>query len=275
MSTTPFIVSTGKSDTANTSEDSVAASGSCAYAVWDSVWFTRSCSNGASGTWSTPVQIRNKCCFSATDFHAAREPIVTANGSNVYVTWTGDVTGKYEAYVQVSNDNGKSFTDGTWRSVNLTNDFSSAREVQASEWGNLVAVTYFGQNTTGPVNQWVSVSTNGGNSFFPPHELLSLRHGEPGFGGVLAYGSNIYVFWPHGARGGITQMYFEASVDSGSTWAGSRPSPISNGSSVGMMSNCGNVCDNGPMLAASGSHVYLVWQQILSTGNIEILFSAH
>lgn len=88
------------------------------YLTWDSIFFTRSADNGTS--FSKAVQIDSICC----PRNLSSEPMIAASGTNVYITWTSNSNGPYEAYVAVSHDYGTTFAV-----TNLSGNFLSAREL--------------------------------------------------------------------------------------------------------------------------------------------------
>ena len=191
-------------------EDMTVAGKSNTYITWDSIFFTRSLDNGT--TFSKALRINNLCC----PHNLSREPMIAAFGTNVYITWTSNSIGPYEAYVAVSHNNGTTFTV-----TNLSGNFIGARELQVSSSnGTDVYVTYRGQNTTNTVDQYISVSHDNGTTFSKPIELAIQPGPMIGFGGVLANGTSVYTFWPHGAAGKVEQMFFQASKDACITFAG-------------------------------------------------------
>ena len=65
--------------------------------------------------------------------------MIAAFGTNVYITWTSNSIGPYEAYVAVSHNNGTTFTV-----TNLSGNFIGARKCRfvSSSNGTDVYVTY-------------------------------------------------------------------------------------------------------------------------------------
>ncbi len=232
-------------------EQAVAAWGSYVYVVWGpGASFV--VSKDAGATFSSVTEIGS----------GSREAMIVASANDVYVTWTSETTGSYQAYVAVSQNHGSSFTV-----TNLSGNFLSAREVQLAANGTNVYVTYRGQATTNTVNQYINVSNNNGTSFGLPIDLAAQTQGQTGFGGVIASGSNVYAMWPHSDSSGISQMYFSASQDSGSTWGGLQQLSASSTGATGM----NDPGDAGPMLATGNGHVFVVWPDT-SVGSGDIIF---
>ena len=238
-------------------EDMALAGTSQVYLTWDSIYFMNSSDNGT--TFSTAVKINTACCPNAK----SREPMLSASGKNVYITWTSNSNGPYEAYVAVSQNLGANFTV-----TNLSGNFLGARELQISSSNSSeVYVNYRGKNTTRTVDEYINVSHDNGTTFTKPIELAKQSGPMVGFGGVHANGTSVYAFWPHGAAGNIEQMFLQASQDAGSTFGGVQQASSSTKGIVGM----NDPGDAGPMIGVSGPHVYVVWQDS-STGNGDIYF---
>jgi hypothetical protein len=269
--TSPLAVRTGFAE-----EDQVSVSGNCVYVVGDSIWFRASCDKGV--TWSPEIKLNAgqnpPGCYFPTC--AAREPMIAVSGSDVYVTWPANgPLGLYHAYIAVSNDNGAHFVV-----KDLSPGFKSAREIQVASCtsSNLqvpcsstkdVFVTFRGQLTTSTVNQYVVVSHDEGATFAAPVNVANQKGAQVGFGGLGVDGNNIYVQWPHAGSNGVSQIFIQSSQDDGATWGGVQQVSASTSGAVGL----NDPGDQGPMVAASGGHVYVVWQDG-SSGKGDIYFRA-
>src|SRR5262249_54127157 len=137
-------------------EDQNAAVGNFVYAVWDSIYFSVSSNNGQ--TWSTPVQLKPSSCIFPC---IGREPMISASGSNVYVTFPMGCLGggcSYSTEIAVSHNSGQSFAP--------TKDISSStlsntREVQVASLGSIVLVTSRGtSNSVKGTQQYIYVSSD-------------------------------------------------------------------------------------------------------------------
>ena len=265
-----FSLTTAASISSTTSafgEDESACVGNYVYVVWDSIYFTASANNGA--TWSTIQQLKASGGSGGT---LSREPMVAAAGTNVYVTYPSDVTGSYQDYIVVSNNNGATFAAPMMISTGMNN----SREVQNGAIGNTVYVTARGKMPgVGGTQQYVYVSSNAGGSFTSPILLGKLPNPENGFGGIAIDGgnANVYVAWIHRALKGVSnpqQIFLSGSNDGGSTWTAPVQVSHSVNGTVGYGDPSGG---QGPMVAASNGMVYVVWQDN-TTGNGDIYFAS-
>ena len=269
-----FVFSTAKSLSTTSSahgEDENACSGPYVYAVWDSIYFTRSTNNGV--TWSTVKQLKPS---GGSGGSLSREPMISASGPNVYVTFPSNATptGQYETFVVVSNNHGATFALAEDISINF---MTNTREVQVLASGANVWITTRGKSmTVGGTQQYVYTSNNNGSTFSAP--ILAggskLPNPENGFGGLAVNGTNVYVQWIHNPPGknfkGIQQIFLSASQDSGNTFASYQQLSQSTAGTIGYGDPSGG---QGPQVAASGSHVYSVWIDLSSNAG-DVLFVA-
>ena len=244
-------------------EDEIAAIGSYVYATWDSVYFTASSDYGHS--WSTPIQLRPSTCVYPC---AGREPMVSATGSDVYVTFPmGGLggTSTYSTIVNVSHDHGL-----TWTQTDLSKGIiSNTREVQVTSDGSNVYVTSRG-NQTGGTQQYAYVSNDEGVTWSKPILLGQLTSGtENGFGGFALDNTSgaVYIQWPHGK---VSQLYLSESINNGLNWSSPQQVSSSTGGVVAMGDPKGG---QGPMSAADHGQLYLVWED-KSTGGGDIYFTS-
>src|SRR5207249_3507142 len=105
----------------------------------------------------------------------AREPMIAAAGSDVYVTYPAKTTssGTYDAYVVVSQDHGatfRSFGGFNWKDLSL--GLTSAREVQVEASGSNAYVTFRGTKTgTQGTQQYICITSNDGTTWTCPPPL--------------------------------------------------------------------------------------------------------
>jgi len=267
--TSPVQINTGESGRHRAVEDELAAVGDYVYAVWDSIWFTSSALGGVGSTWQNPLFLKPASCVLPC---IGREPMISANGTNVYVTFPmGGAHGvsSYSVEIAVSHNNGKTFAPAMDISgPTLTN----TREDQVVSYGMDVYVTSrgtpMGSSTT---EQYAYVSTDSGNTFSAPIALASppLSGPENGIGGLALDHSNgdVYIQWVHGS---LSQVYISESVDRGSTWSSAQQVSASVSGVIAMGDPHGG---QGPMAAAYGGHVYVVWED-MTTGNGDIYFTS-
>ena len=269
--TTPKQIS---STTSSHREDESDCSGNHVYVVWDSIYFTVSTNNGA--TWAPVKQLRPA---GGSGGSLSREPMISANGTNVYVTFPSDSTpdGSYQTFIVVSNNYGASFAPAKDLSYG---HLSNAREVQVTSDHSDVYITSRGQSANySGTQQYVYVSNNNGSTFTAPHLVggTKLPNPENGFGGVAIDKSNgnVYVQWIHNPPGkslkGIQQIFLSASQDFGATW--STTQQLSNSPVNGTLGYGDPAGGQGPQVAANLGRVFSVWVD-LSTNNGDIDFVA-
>ncbi len=266
-----FTSPTAVSSTASAhGEDESACVGDYVYIVWDSIYFTASSNHGKS--FSTPQQLHSPYCSFPC---LAREPMISANGTNVYVTFPSDntttlgVTGPYNTYIVVSHDNGATFPKGPQL---LSKGFSNTREVQVASYGSNVYVTSRGTKSgVAGTQQYIYVSTDSAGTFSAGIPLASSPQSGPenGFGGFALDQTtgNVYVQWLHGI---ISQLYISESTNSGASWSGGQQVSQSTGGVIAMGDPHGG---QGPVAAADNGKVYIVWEDT-STGNGDIYFTS-
>jgi hypothetical protein len=234
-------------------EPSVAVFGSNVYVAWmeeghdnSDVFVRRSTDNGA--TWKSKVNLSNSCSGCLADM-----PQVAVSGSNVYVAWSGAGKGPGLS-LRSSTDNG-----ATWKSiVNINGSEESTELTKLIALGSKVYVVWSEHKFENQSNDtFFRRSTDSGATWKPVRNLsndLNTSH-APQMG---AAGSNVYVVWAKGINGTQADIVLRRSTDNGATWK----------SIVNMSNNAGISFD--PQVAASGSNVYIVWND-QTPGNYDIL----
>jgi len=238
---------------------SVAASGTYVYVAWHDftpvsgsgsepeIWLRVSSNNGAS--FGSPIRISTNAYYSGY-------PSVSASGSYVYVAWMDStpVSGsgsQPEIWIRVSSNNGGSFGSPIRISTNAYE--SSYPSVSAS--GTYVYVAW--QDTT-PVSGsgsapevWLRVSSNNGGSFGSAIRISTNTYAS-GLPSVSASGTYVYVAWqdttPVSGSGGNYEIWMRLSSNSGTSF----------GSPIRISTNTYDSVN--PSVAASGSYVYVAWQ---------------
>jgi len=253
----------------------VAASGDYVYAVWDSIYASASADGGR--TFSAPQKLSDPNCSSLTHC-VSREPMVAVSGSYVYVTWPSDPNGVYQGNIRASSDHGQTWAPTVTfaapqgvqkvRELQVATCSSSNQQVPCGPTSN-VYVTFRAQSVNGgTVDQWIAVSHNYGASFTLTQ--FTQKKGQLGFGGIAVDGTNVYVFWGHQGKGGIGQMFMQASTDGGNTW-GSVIQQVSDSATgtIGMYDS-NQYHDQGPIVSASDGMAFMVWQDM----NGDVYFSS-
>lgn len=180
-----------------------------------------------------------------------------AAGNNVYAVWGGIIAEKTAIFFKRSTDNGKSFNP----IVNLSGNMINPSNPEIATSGSNVFVVwhagddgsrevYFARSTNNGVTfEVVNLSNNAGNSEFPQ---------------VSVSGNNVYVAWRDNIHGNY-EIFVRVSTDSGESF----------GDTINVSKNTGDsTLDGKVQLVASGSNVYVVWQDRSSdTKKIDILFA--
>ena len=182
-------------------------------------------------------------------------PQIAASGNNVYVTWE-DFTpaGSNDIFFAVSNNNGTSF--GT--PINLSNNTGSSEHPQIAASGNNVYVTW-DDDTPGIEDIFFAVSNNNGVSFGTPINISNSTGGSF-LPQIAAVGNNVYVTWEDTTPGN-RDIFFAASNNNGTSFS----TPIN-------LSNTPGGSEH-PQIAASGSNVYVTWEDDLPAGDKDIFFA--
>jgi hypothetical protein len=248
-----------------------ASSGSHVYVVWTEgsrgIFFRSSPDNGT--TWNPPLSSPPLKINSGSE--STQYPVISANGSNVFVVWTNGVSGgSTQLFFAASTNFGISFSSAK----SITTGTGGAITPVISSWGNVVYVAYV-QNSF----SFAFASANAGatwstpfqvSSFHEPQVYASAKSGVviSDFGGlavttndgitwtkihiagccraepwVWGYGPNVYGAWE--TKGTSSQAFVIYSHNYGATW--SKPFLLSSA-----------LTDTwGPKIAAWGSNVYI------------------
>jgi hypothetical protein len=171
----------------------------------------------------------------------------SVNTGDVYVTWAQSVsqsngTKVLQIFVAASNNNGQSFTV-TQLSRNSTHP-QNTPAIGAS--GSDVYVSWFsGRNATSRGSVYVSSSTNNGQSWSAPLDVVNPS--SAGESEIVASGSNAYLI-----SDGID---FSASYNNGATW-----SPQLQLFQTPTFSQTSIYYGREPWIAANGNDVYVTWE---------------
>ncbi len=248
-----------------------ANSGSHVYVVWTEgnrgIFFRASPDNGT--TWSPPLSSAPLKLNVGT--LGTQYPVISANGSNVYVTWTNGISGSQpQLFFTASTNYGITFSTP----IQITTGINGSITPVISSWGNVVYVAY-DQNA----NSYVIGSSDGGVHWTSPfhvstfHEPQVYAEANSGIvvsdaGGlavtqndgvtwksfhikgccgaepwVWGYGSNVYVTWE--TKGSTSQSFVIYSHNNGLSWS----------SEINLAPSLSDVW--GPKIAAWGNNVYV------------------
>jgi len=237
---------------------SIAVSGSNVYLIWFKdvlgdgdapIHFNRSLDGGS--TWLPDAVLFVDSGGDPDNW----ENRICAAGSSVYVAWMDHRdthSGQTNVYFDRSLDGGT-----TWLPADVRLDVgsTSSRNVDMAASGSAVHVTWEAYASGDPgADIYYNRSLDGGTTWLPAPVRLDLG-AAPGAAHsylpkIAVSGSSVYVAWLDSRDGGA--VYFNASMDAGSTWL---PTDLSLDGTPGF---------EGPWrvrIAASGSAVYATWQE--------------
>ena len=209
-------------DSAKATYPNVFNVGTNVYVAWleaNTVKFRASPDGGV--TWSPPLA-SPPMTISAKG--GAAYPLISANGSNVYVVWSQKPKGSTvaQATVATSTNFGASFNTP----VVIKTSFPAITPVIAS-WGDNVYVAFAdGSNS----HSFVTVSTDAGATWSTPHEYSTFHEPQ-----LAAWGGQ-YVY-------AIAGQGLSVSKNNGVSW-------------VNVSASVPNCCPSEPWIAASGPNVY-------------------
>ena len=179
--------------------------------------------------------------------------VMCRNGPNVYLAWTDWRHGGGDVYFSRSTDGGVS-----WRPTDLRIETDSLGA--ANSWvqgiccdGDAVYVVWWDARNGDP-DVYFTRSLDGGQTWLESDVRLNT---DPAGSAVCrgpricCDGGNVYVVW-YDERNGRTDIYFNRSTDSGSTWLASDRRLDTDDPGVRDSSN--------PAICCSGSDVYVVWR---------------
>ena len=242
------------SNTSDSSLDShIASSGNNVYIVWhdvvggnDVILFKKSTDNGA--TFGSTITLSNSADISQL-------PRIAASGTNVYIVWEDDSVGGGDIMFAKSTDSGSTFG----APVNLSNNAGLSSIPQVTLSGTNVYVTWVDSTVNSNGSILFSASINGG-AFSAPQTLSSNLDTsvQPR---IAASGTNVYVVWEDDSLG-TNDILYSRSTDSGSTF----------GAPVNLSNNAGGSLS--PEIVASGSSVYVVWNDFTINASGGIMFVA-
>ena len=219
-------------DSAKAATPDVFNVGSHVYVVWSEggggIRFRESPDGGI--TWNPPVA---SSALRLSTLGVGQGPLISANGSNVYVVWSQTVSGTPQAFIATSTDFGAHFN----KAIQLTSGTSGANTVVAASWGSVVYVAYDNISTS---QDYVLSSTSAGASgtWTTPY-LYSLFH-EPQ---LAAWKTNAYAVGNQG---------LSVSHNSGATW---QNKTVPGGNTSGLPPSMSE-----SWIAAWGTNVYVFYE---------------
>lgn len=237
----------------------IAAWGSDLFVVWEDsrngsldIFAMHSSDNGASWD-AAPTRID---VGDAPGASPSSDPRIAVTGSGVFVVWRDARNGADDIYFNRSTDGGTTWLPAIVRLD--TGDAPGAADSQSPEiaaWGSSVYVAWV-EYRNGLPDIYCNRSLDGGSTWLPADVRLDTGDAPGAWGStgahVAASGNAVYVCWQD-MRNGATDILFNRSADSGTTWL---PAPLRLDTGDAPGANPSNV----PRIAASGGTVIVVWE---------------
>ncbi len=243
--------------TGNSFPPQLSAYGANVYVVWrqnvatgnDDVFFTASTNNGTAFS-ASPTNLSNNAGESFN-------PAISSYGNNVYVAWpdnTGLSSSNFDIFFRVSTNKGGNFATAS----NLSNNSGTSLQPLTTASGNNVYVIWQ-DDTPGNPDILFRGSTNSATSFGSTVNL-SNNPGTSKDPRAAAIGTNLYVVWDDTTSGGVDDIFFTSSDNSG----------VNFGSVLDLSNNSGFSAK--PQVAAFGSNVYVVWADDTSSPGFDDVY---
>ena len=238
----------------------IAASGTSVYATWEDlrngladVYFNRSLDGGA--TW-----LANDVRLDVGDAPGAETsaaPQIAASGASVYVTWEDVRDGRGDIYFNRSLDGG-----ATWLPNDVRLDVSDPPGAAISTLPRIACVgasvyVTWQEFRNGAEDIYFNRSLDGGATWLALD--VRLDTGDPpgasrsGMPQIAATSASVYVTYWDARNGSNTDVYFNRSLDGGTTWL---PSDVR----LDLGSPPGAAASDAPRIAVDRAAVYVVWQ---------------
>jgi hypothetical protein len=187
----------------------------------------------------------------------ATDPAVAVEGTTVYMVWTDSRNGNPDIFCSSSANGG-----ATWSAAVMVNDGAISDSVSpsvAAGAGKVYAA--WSDNSDGNYDIYFSSSADGGATWSAAVKLNGGTTGDATSVSVAVDASTVFVVWAD-ARTDSGDIYFRRSTDSGANWSTEKK----------VNTDAGTALQTAPECAASGTKVYLVWQDSRD-GDPNIYFS--
>ncbi|MGI0012762.1 MAG: sialidase family protein, partial [Nitrososphaera sp.] len=180
-----------------------------------------------------------------------KNPILTAEGKNVYILWVGNVPDSVKTFFIRSQDGGLTFTNP----IQLANKVMSSPSLSASR-NNVYLV--WDDPSQEPYDVYFRSSTDAGTNFRLPVNL-SDNVGFSRSPKIASYGSNVYVAWFDRTSSNHNELFLKASNNNGTTF-------------IERVRLSDNAVDSGIQISTVENNVYVIWQD-LNAETYDIMFA--
>ena len=209
---------------------------------------------GSSG-WASPIALSPSGIDGRTRYNFGKAMAIDGAGV-IHVVWVevqeelSDIDVRGRIYYQRSPDGGF-----TWLAPRaLTPVYQRVGYPKLAAVGPYVYVVWHDDHE-GTQYPYVRVSNNHGDSFAAARRVSNYPGGLPA---VAAYGSAVHVVWVStDASTGANEVFIRSSIDWGASWLGERMPSSSD--PLGQRLTGDGISSWTPMVAAWGTHVYVVW----------------
>ncbi len=241
---------TGGSSSPMVKNNTIAASGTNIYVVWEDhrdgnpeIYYKRSTDSGLN--WDADTRLTNDPGNSAV-------PAITVVGTFVHIAWVDNRNGNAEIYYKRSTNSG-----ATWEAVvRLTNDAAGSYSPVITASGNNVNIAWEDERNGNP-EIYYKRSTNNGSGWEPDFRLTQ----DPNIServSMFSSGSFVHTVWQD-TRDGNYEIYYKRSTNGGVSW--DAVSRLTNGIEISQVAS----------ISVTGQSVHIVWEEFLGN-NQEVYY---
>ena len=183
---------------------------------------------------------------------------ITASGNNVYAVWVDSTVGGGDIFFRRSIDGGATFSS----TINLSNDVGSSLFPHVVASGNSVYVIW-SNGSEGSEEIFFRRSIDGGATFSSTINLSNIAGSSTS--SSLAVSGNVYAVWEDntGLTGSNSDIFYKRSTDGGANFE----NPVKN------LSNSPTNSSVDPLIIASGTNVYVLWNDGVTADADDIFFA--
>jgi len=231
----------------------LSSSGANLHAVWQDtrdgnseIFYKRSTNEGLS--WEGDIQL--------TDIAGSKSlPTVSAEGSNIHVTWQDNRNGNFEIYYKRSTNNGVNWDSD----LRLTNNTAVSGNSVVSAAGTFVNVIWR-DTRSGNYEIFYKRSTDNGNSWSADTMLTQHTTGLASSISLASTGTNLHIAWSDSRHNDDYEIYYKRSTNGGVSWG--TDTRLTNSVSI----------SESPSIASNSSEVHVVWTDLRDTAISEVYY---